>query len=137
VLASGDDNNDLIDDLAIGVSLEDNSATDEGAVNFVLGDPAGLKETTGVLFDQDSIGGTGVAGDVFGSALTTGHFDGVAGTDLAIGTPGKEVGAAQDAGMVYADYAPWGTGAQQLTQDSLAVVGDTSEPDDNFGSVLG
>jgi FG-GAP repeat len=132
-------------DLAIGAPFEDLGASiDAGAVNVVYGSNTGLVGRNQTL-TQNSPGvvGTAEAGDLFGAALARGiflnNFNGDDFSDLAIGVPGEDVGAATDAGAVNVQYGSAtglpGPGGQLFTQDS-AGVGGTAESGDSFGSAL-
>jgi hypothetical protein len=95
-LAARDFNGDGYTDLAIGVPHEANgSATDEGAVNVIYGSAAGLVSTGNQLFRGPH------AGDLFGSALAAGNFNGSGGVDLAVGAPGTTVSGVKGAGSVF------------------------------------
>jgi hypothetical protein len=132
-------------DLAIGAPFEDlGTATNAGAVNVVYGSNTGLVGRNQTL-TQDSPGvvGTAESGDLFGAALARGiffnNFNGDDFTDLAIGAPSEDVGAATDAGAVNVQYGSAtglpGPGGQLFTQDSPGV-GGTAESDDGFGAAL-
>lgn len=92
------------------------------------------------LFHGD-VGGGSEAGDGLGAALAAGDFDRDGYVDLAIGTPGEDVGAIADAGAVYVVYgsaAGLGAGARlplELHQD-VALVLDTAQANDRFGAAL-
>src|SRR6266498_5852274 len=98
-VAKGDFNGDGIADLAIGEpGATINGHANAGDVIVIYGSAAGLT-TTGArrpeLWYQDRWGGTRTfdtaqAGDLFGSALASGDFNGDGFSDLAIGIPGKE-----------------------------------------------
>ena len=111
-------------------------------LGFVLfGRPSGLTGTGSQLFTQDSpgIGSDVEAGDVFGSALAAGDFDGDGFTDLAIGSRGETVGSVTEAGAVHVLYGSsgglTGIGSRLFTQDSPGI-GSTVEELDGFGSSL-
>ncbi|MEO8276430.1 MAG: FG-GAP repeat protein [Thermoanaerobaculia bacterium] len=78
-------------------------------------------------------------GGRFGSATAAGDFNGDGFDDLAIGTPGRTVGADGVAGEVVMLYgSPSGltiAGHQIWTEDS-AGIGGAAEPDDAFGTSL-
>ncbi len=71
-LAARDWNGDGRDDLAVGVPLENGY----GAVQLFFGGESALDLVQDILWTQNSIAGTSEPGDFFGSALTTGDFDG-------------------------------------------------------------
>jgi len=103
-LAVGNFNGDIsssghpIDDLAIGARQEDvvQSNDDAGAVSVMVGvEGKGLDESGGGLFLTEEMlaGGDGAeATDDFGRGLETGHFDGDAYDDLAIGVDFEDAG---------------------------------------------
>lgn len=79
------------------------------------------------------------AGDRFGWALTTGDFDGDRRDDLAIGSPGEDIGTIPNAGQVHVLYGsasgPSMTRIQSWHQDSTGIP-DQLESGDNFGYAL-
>jgi hypothetical protein len=84
--------------------------------------------------------GTSVeAGDRFGWALTTGRFDSDFVDDLAVGSPGEDVGAIVDAGIVQVIYnstsGPVFSTAQLWIQGSGGIP-DAAEQGDQFGYAL-
>jgi hypothetical protein len=101
-LAAGDFNLDGYDDLAIGSPGDAIVATDGGAVLWMRGGPCGLEGLEFVF--QDQLGQTVEAGDRFGAALATGSFDDDDFADLVIGSPGKRVGTADNAGAIFVVY---------------------------------
>jgi hypothetical protein len=133
------------DDLAIGNPLDDIGATDDGSVDVLYGSATGLTSVGAQLWDQDSAGilGKAEAGDLFGWDVTGADFgmDGVA--DLAIGTPGEDLGtrnsipAAGAVNVLYGSAAGLTDAGNQLwTQDSPGVPG-VPAPGDGFGNALG
>ena len=117
------------------------STGNAGAVVVLHGSPDGLGPDGSQVFTQKSPGIPGAAerGDWFGLALTAGDFDGRRGTDLAIGIPDEDVGAAKDAGGVVVihqgakDLVP--ADSQLWTQNSAGIDG-RAEREDRFGAVL-
>jgi hypothetical protein len=105
-LATGDFDADGVDDLAIGVPLEDlGPVTTTGIVHVVYGQAGtGLDLSTAEnwlqTIDPPDIG------DRFGLALAAGRFAGHSGADLAIGAPGETVASEGNAGawnVVYSE----------------------------------
>lgn len=141
-LAAGDFDHDGFADLAIGAPGEDvGSAVDAGAVNVLYGRPGGLSAAASQFWTRDdpNIADSAETGDRFGSALTTGDFNGDGFDDLAIGIPGADVGGVVDAGAVTVLYGTAmrlsGTGSQSFDQDTEEVE-DCPEMGDHFGSAL-
>ena len=89
-LAAGDFDRDGRDDLAVGIPGEKLGGLDDaGYVIILYGEEGGLSAVRGIGIIQ-GIGGVRngyEAGDHFGSALTTGDFNGDAYADLVIGVP--------------------------------------------------
>ena len=138
-LAAGDFNDDGFEDLAIGVPFEDlEGESAVGVVNVIYGGPGGLAALGNQIWGEDSVGIVGVAEvfDLFGFALTAGHFDSDRFEDLAVGIPGQDSGA----GAVNVIYGgPDGLAApgnQVWHQDSAGIAG-TAEEGDLFGFALG
>jgi hypothetical protein len=119
------DGNGVVD-LAVGSPGENVGAiADAGAVNVFYGSAGGLPTTSQLLLQNPE------AGDRFGAALAAGffHHDGFA--DLAVGSPGENVGAIADAGAVSVFYGSAGglsTTSQLLLQNP--------EAGDRFGAAL-
>jgi hypothetical protein len=126
-------------DLAVGAPTETvGTSAGAGAVSVFLGSASQLSAAAAqTLVQGPGVGGVAEAGDQFGSALAAGFFD-TGPSDLAIGAPFEDLGAATDAGAVNVVYGS-NTGLvgrnQTLTQDSPGVVG-TAEPGDLFGVAL-
>jgi hypothetical protein len=137
-----DFNNDGAEDLAISAQFESvGTVQDAGTVFVLFGRSGGLSGSGSQLFNQESPGIASVAetGDVFGSALAAGDFDGDGFTDLAIGSRGESVGNVASAGVVHVLHGSAGglasVGSQLFTQDSPGV-GSTAEEFDGFGGTL-
>lgn len=141
-LAVGDFDDDGYTDLAIGVHSEDvGDDEDSGAVNVIYGSASGLDDADDQVWHQNLAGVDGVAepGDVFGSALAAGDFDGDGEDDLAIGVSSEDIGSLENAGWVNLLY---GTSSgldddddQVWHQDTPGVDG-LVEVDDQFGAAL-
>jgi FG-GAP repeat len=134
--ALADFNGDGIDDLVVGVPLEDlGGAANAGVVDVVYGSESGLADGGRQQLTQ----ALPEAGDAFGSAVATGDFNGDIFTDLAVGVPGENVGAIADAGAVEVFYGGGGglpsVGDQLLRQGAGGLAG-TAEGGDRFGAAL-
>jgi hypothetical protein len=142
-LASGDFNNDNIDDLAVGVAGENtNGFTDAGTVNILPGAPVfGLSGANGRTITQETSGITGGSetSDRFGSALSSGDYNNDGEDDLAIGAHLEDVGPDANAGAVWVlNGAPTGletAGSQLHTQDTIFTTRQAGE-NDGFGFAL-
>jgi hypothetical protein len=144
----GDFNADGFPDLAIGSPDERIGTVNGGAVFVIHGSPSGLAApATGALAPQiwseasQSSFGTVEANDQFGTALAANDFNGDGFADLAIGEPGEDVPAGDDAGVVHVVYGSavglslsQTRSPQHITQSS--TLGDPIEAGDRFGSAL-
>jgi len=149
-LAAGDfDGDDQFWDLAVGFpSFDISGQVNAGGVAILFGGASGLSAAGAQLIDDADVGGAIQAGDQFGTALAAGDFDRTGAcwlsfacrTDLAIGVPGEDVGAASDAGLLVVGYGGAGGiqlgGADRFEQGELVPAASAGETDDRFGSVL-
>ena len=105
-IAVGDFDADGFGDVAFGVPGERAVASTEGGVAVLYGTAAGLTSARNQLWLQDTAGvpGKGESYDNFGDELASGHFDGNATSDLAIGAPTETVGTVSMAGAVTVLY---------------------------------
>lgn len=111
-------------DLAVGCPGEN---TGSGAVAWFCGGLLGLITGPDGLFTQTTFGGTSNAGDAFGFSLASGQLLGLFHEDLVVGVPGKDLGGAADAGMVYVVLGgPSGPTTTYRTCD--ATTGDIGGP---------
>lgn len=133
-LATGDFNGDGRADLGVGSPGEDSGA---GAITWFYGAAAGITTVGSNSEKQTGLGGSSVAGDAFGFALTTGDFDGDGFDELAAGAPHKAVGSNADCGLV---YLVRGTAAglttttpSLISQAGLASLGGVPQAGQHFG----
>ncbi|MCC6284081.1 MAG: FG-GAP repeat protein [Phycisphaerales bacterium] len=111
----------------------------------------GLSATLGVTAPEywhqntPGIGGSNAGGDMFGSALGVGDFDGNLVQDLVIGIPSDNIGAAGDCGsvdVIYGLLAPglhldaFGPVLSEFWHQNIAGVPDANEPGDAQGSAV-
>ena len=140
--------NDTCADLVIGVPGEDLiGAPDAGVVHVIFGAPGGLGSGRVSLVLRAGVrglGGVPTAGDRFGAAVAVTDFFGFSPAatvpnSLAIGIPGRDVGAVADAGAVDVLSFAAATGApfdpRLVTQDSPGV-GGAVEPGAGFGTAV-
>lgn len=148
-----DFNGDGYADLAIGAPDEDiGTIKDVGVVHVIYGSRSGLSPNAPLpdqLWSQGSpnVEGNMEWGDKFGSALTTGDFDGDGFSDLAIGVPTEAIGWLIDAGginVIYGSSAglsatalPDGTGRDdQFWSQNSEDVENMASTNNKFGSAL-
>jgi hypothetical protein len=144
-LAAGDFDSDGFFDLAIGVPSEDISTnTDAGAVHVVYGTSSGfnLFSSNDQFWYQNSPGVEDAVegGELFGSSLISGDFNGDGYHDLAIGAPLEGIGTTAGAGAVHILYGSSNglqsaSPADQLWHQNSVGVQDSAE-EDHFGSAL-
>ena len=141
-LAADDFDGDGCDDLAVGAPGEDlGSTASAGAVNAIYGSPgAGLTPAGDQSISQSTAGvpAASETGDGFGFALTAGDFDGDGLGDLAVGTPGEDLGPIEDAGAVIVFYGSTSGGLDGANSEDWTegpLIGDTGEGD-QFGYAL-
>jgi hypothetical protein len=143
VLAAGDFNGDGAADLAVGVPGEDvDGKLSSGAVQILYGtSPQGFVAMGTQFWHQNSPDVVGVAeeGDLFGSALAVGDFDGDGYDDLAVGAFGESVGAEDSAGAVsvlYGTAVGLSALGNQIWFEGYNGLGGVAEADDWFGAAL-
>jgi hypothetical protein len=154
-LTAGDFNGDGFADLAIGVPGEDflsgelgTNLFDNGQVFVVFGSAQGLNGTTSPASQEWTQDNADVldrmeSGDVFGTALAAGDFNGDGRDDLAIGVPQEDIdsgaGNITNTGAVNVLYgASFGLTSvgNQLWHQDVAGIEDINEPFDTFGQAL-
>ncbi len=125
-------------DLLVGAYHEDPGTSPSNAGRAYLFSGTGIPTQTQLI-------GAPEKGDAFGAALATGDFNGDGRDDLAVGSPGEDLGSIQDAGVVNVIYGTPGSAAsgggltaagnQDWNQGSPGVIG-ASEAGDQFGAAL-
>jgi nucleoside phosphorylase len=129
-------------DLAIGVHQEDVGATqDAGAVNLVYGSSTGLTAAGDQFWHQNSsdIADAAEPFDRIGASLTAANFGRGSQADLAIGGPGEDIGALQDAGavnLVYGSSTGLTAAGDQFWHQNSSDIADAAEGFDEFGFAL-
>ncbi|TAH37286.1 MAG: hypothetical protein EYC70_09950 [Planctomycetota bacterium] len=134
-LLAGDWNMDGIDDLFVAVLQESYAgANSAGAVQVLLGSPAGITATDNFLISQGSHGLANLPedGDYFGHGMALGDFDGNGFADFAIGAPREDIGNDINVGIVHVIYSRAVRRVQEWTQDSPGIPGE-AESSDFFG----
>jgi hypothetical protein len=128
--------------LAVGAPSEDiGGIQNGGVVNVLFGSATGLGLTRVQLWHQNStnVEGDAEADDEFGDAVITGDFDRDGFADLAVGAPGENVGAANDAGAVNVLYGSAGgltATDDQLWHEDSPGIGGVAETNDFLGQSL-
>jgi hypothetical protein len=135
-VAVGDFNGDGRDDLAAGVPMENDQATDDGIVIVHYGASPGTQSPGFERLGQAHAGANPEAGDQFGYTLVAGDFNGDGKDDLAAGVPYEDDHAADD-GMVIVFYGS-ASGLLPASYERLGqeAAGASSEAGDRFGSSL-
>jgi hypothetical protein len=143
VLAAGDFDGDGAADLAVGVPGQDvDGAPSGGAVQILYGtSPQGFVATGTQLWHQNSpdVADFAQEGDLFGSALAVGDFDGDGHDDLAVGAFGESVGTESEAGAVsvlYGTAVGLSALGNQIWFEGHNGLGGVAEADDWFGAAL-
>jgi FG-GAP repeat protein len=152
--SKADFNGDGYADFAVGVPSENIGSIDNaGAVNVIYGSLTGLSATAkpDQVWSQASggINDNPEKGDMFGASVSHGDFNNDGYSDLAIGTPGEDVGssAINSAGGVSVIYgstsglkssiASDGSGRpDQFWHQNVAAIEDSAEAGDQFGHSL-
>lgn len=130
-LASGDFDNDSLDDLAVGLPGKNTSGVaNHGVIEVLYGTAAGIGTADAQLFSQVSFGGANETGDRFGQSLAAGNPNGDDFDDIAVGTPLK---GAIDNGRFYVAY---GSAAGITTTDAESIGQTASSSGDHFGYAL-
>jgi hypothetical protein len=123
-----DFNGDGFDDLAVGVPGEDlGTGSFAGAVDVLYGSAGGLAGSNQLLTQANP-----EAIDRFGFAVAKGDFNADGFTDLAVGAPGEDLGAATLAGAVNVFYGS----AAGLPASSQVLTQGNPEDSDFFGAAM-
>ena len=133
-LAVGRFDQDLDDDLAIGVrKREVGGDSNAGAILVIAGAVGGLDPSEAALvFTQDDaeVEGDAESNDRFGSALAVGDFDDNGIVDIAVGVPNELVDGQAEAGAVNILYSVFGglDSSQLLFQGATLVANEPEAP---------
>ncbi len=123
--------------LAIGAPGSDVNGRDDAGWVGVESAVDGGNSSFPLTQDSANVAGQAEAGDRFGSSVAVGQFRGAAGTiDVAVGSPGEDIGSIRDAGSVtiVTDIYDLPTGAA-YDQNTAGVPG-RAEAGDRFGRTL-
>jgi hypothetical protein len=144
-LGVGDFNGDGYADLAIGVPGEDlglfNNKINAGGVQVLYGSDSGLSADDGQFWSQGDLGiqDSPEDGDLFGSVLAAGDFDGDGFDDLAVGVPDEDVGNKTNAGavtVIFGGSNGLAASGNQFWHQNVTGIPDATEASDGFGSAL-
>ncbi|MFE9017450.1 hypothetical protein ACFYNL_02545 [Streptomyces sp. NPDC007808] len=130
----GDFNGDGYRDVAVSAPLAAvGGRSRAGQIAVMYGSASGLKATNRTLISQDSTGIPGGAetDDMFGATTAAGDLNGDGYADLAVGTPGEDVGSDTDGGAV---TIVWGS-ASGLA-GGTTVADPNASAQDRFGQSL-
>ncbi|HIF96279.1 MAG TPA: hypothetical protein EYQ54_04505, partial [Myxococcales bacterium] len=137
-LAAGNFDGDRYDDLVVGVPNEAIGAIGAaGMVNVLYGTSSGPTGSGSQGWHQDSPGIPGgcEANDRFGSALTTGDFNGDTFMDLAIGVEGEDASGGA-VNIIHGGSSGLSPFRPQLWHQGLSSIPGGIEAGDFFGSSL-
>jgi hypothetical protein len=113
-----------------------------GQISVWYGGPDGpdpAQQPTVIHQDTAGVPGSGETDDIFGASVAVGDVNGDKYADVAVGTPGEDLGSVPDAGSVTILFGSadglTGTGAKSYNQDTAGVPG-SSEYMDFFGHTV-
>ncbi|MEY9988592.1 hypothetical protein ABIE67_000624 [Streptomyces sp. V4I8] len=130
----GDFNGDGFRDVAVSAPVAAvGGKARAGQIAVMYGSASGLKATSRTLLSQNSTGipGSAETNDMFGAATAAGDFNGDGYADLAVGTPGEDVGSDADGGAV---TIVWGTASGLAGGTNVADPNVSGQ--DRFGQSL-
>mgnify|MGYP003313603451 CR=1 FL=1 len=134
----GDFNGDQSKDIVIGAPGESiGGITSAGIIHAIYGGTGGIGNNDAFYQGEGGWPGVPESGDEFGAALTSADFNGDGFDDLAVGSPGDEIGGFDNAGMVTVAYGSvTGLGNQQIFHQNTGGIGGAAAAGDRFGSSL-
>jgi len=119
---AGDFDNDGFDDLAVGVTGEDNNG---GSVNIIRGSANRLTADGNQRWqqgDENGLPGDQDQNDSFGAALAIGDFNGDGFDDLAVGAPGEDSAKGRLTIIFGSTGSLTADGSDQIDEDSPGVI---------------
>ena len=124
-------------DLVVGSATESvGQNVSAGIIHVIDGFPR-INNNQNPYQGEDGWPGVPESGDEFGATLAAGDFDGDGFDDLAVGSPGDEIGGFDNAGMVTVAYgSATGLGNQQIFHQNTGGIGGAAAAGDRFGSSL-
>ena len=133
-VACGDFNADGFTDLAAGAPGDESG---RGSVMVLFGSASGLTATSDQRWEQDTVGvlSAGEPGDRFGTALTSGDFNGDGFADLAIGAPG-EGSARGGVNVLFGGAGGLSAGGDAFLQQGGGGVDGIRRAGEEFGAAL-
>ena len=133
-VACGDFNADGFTDLAAGAPGDESG---RGSVMVLFGSASGLTVTSDQRWEQDTVGvlSAGEPGDRFGTALTSGDFNGDGFADLAIGAPG-EGSARGGVNVLFGGAGGLSAGGDAFLQQGGGGVDGIRRAGEEFGAAL-
>ena len=124
-------------DLVVGSATESvGQNTAAGIIHIIDGFPR-INNNQNPYQGEDGWPGVPESGDKFGASLTSGDFNGDGFDDLAVGSPGDEIGGFDNAGMVTVAYgSATGLENQQVFHQNTPGIGGVASAGELFGSSL-
>lgn len=136
-LATGDFDNDGYDDLAWGAPYEGNPGfTDSGFFGVIRGSAGGLTADGDDVWggSDGNLPGDEQDGELLGSALAAGDFNGDGIDDLAVGGPGRDSGTGRTLILFGTPTELSSVGSVSVSQHDM--WGTSANPDESFGASL-